>query len=219
MKSDSSRFPDDKQITADLHALGKTSRVDLGSPAALGDLIASRASTNPNHSNTQKGYSNMSGISRTRRFRIGMAVVATVLAATGIVFAATQTSLFSIWVDTSGKSEHEVEDEVRGQLVDQGIENPEVEFDRQESGTKLDIQGNQNGKEIRLIHRTDGETSSPVIHMEPPALDTEREPGMTDAQLEAKIRAQIEALGLTGDVAVHDDDVEVRIRQHAPVHE
>jgi hypothetical protein len=49
-----------------------------------------------------------------------------------------------------------------------------------------------------------------VITIQPPALDTTREPGMTDAELAAKIQAQMDELGLDGEVIVEDGKFLVR---------
>ena len=138
-----------------------------------------------------------------------------VLAVTGVVFAATQGSLFSIWVDTEGKTDEQVEDEIRDQLADDGVEDPEVRFDRHGNSSRLEIEGSRGGEEFHVVRKRVGGHGhdDKVIQMEAPRIDTEREPGMTDDELEAKIRAQLEELGLDGHVKVKGDNVEVRVKK------
>ncbi len=156
------------------------------------------------------------------QFVLRLGIGALVLATTGVVFAATQGALFSLWVDTTGKSAAQVEDEVHGKLVDEGLEPTDVEFRRDDDGnTRLDIEARTaDEREIRLVHKDkrsgDGHGDG-VIRMEPPRLDTEREPGMSDEELRDKILDQIAALGLDGEVEVDGEDVEVRIRKHEVV--
>lgn len=207
------RLDHDDVIGADIDALRHQSQNHLRSLDAVVDGSTTR---------TTRGII-MTANKRTNRWlRLGVAVA--VLAMTGAVFAATQGSLFSIWVDTDGMSEEQVEDEIRDQLVDEGVDPSRVRFNRRGNGTsRLDIAGTKGDREFRLVRKEvraggdDDDAPSTVIQMEPPQLDTEREPGMSDEQLEAKIRAQIEQLGLEGRVKVNGDDVEVRIMRREVV--
>ena len=51
------------------------------------------------------------------------------------------------------------------------------------------------------------------MNVEVPAIDDAREPGMTDEQLKAKIERQLRAHGFDGEVTIHGDEVEVRVRR------
>ena len=204
------------QIRDDIAALRQQSETHLRPLEAV--LDSSTASKTRN----TRGIHMTANKRNNRWLRLGVALA--VLIMTGAVFAATQTSLFSIWVDTDGKSEAQVEDEIHDQLVEEGVEPSRVEFKRHGDGSsRLDIEGSKGDREFKLVRREihkgdhDGDAPSTVIQMEPPQIDAEREPGMTDEQLEAKILAQLEQLGLTGKVKVKGDEVEVRIMQREVV--
>lgn len=150
---------------------------------------------------------------KTKKRWLPAAVALAILTAAGVVFAAAATDLFSVSVSTEGKTDEEVEDEIHDQLTNQGVAEPEVEYRRNDNMTKVDIAGEKDGREFHIVQKRKGDDGSGVVVVQPPKLDTEREPGMTDAELEAKIRAQMEQLGLQGTVKVKGDDLELRVER------
>lgn len=151
---------------------------------------------------------------RSKKRWVRVAVAVAVVAIAGAVFAATTTSLFSVSVDTEGKTDQEIEGEIHDQLVDQGIDQPEVEFKRNDDHMKVDIAGQKDGREFRVVQKRTGDEGSNVVEIAPPELDTTREPGMSDTELEAKIRAQMEQRGLEGAVKVKGDEIMIKARKH-----
>ena len=188
-----------RQMRADMNALAALSRGALPTPRAVLDGAEASASPSrqPTESNTMKNPS---------KSWLRVAVAAAVLAFSGVVFAATQTSIFSIWVDTDGKTEQQVEDEIADQLEHDGIADPEVRYTSDEQGSRLEIEGARGERRFQLIRAELGdEGGGGVIEMEPPALDVEREPGMSDEELADKVRAQLAALGMDGEVEVSSE--------------
>ncbi len=133
----------------------------------------------------------------------------------GNVYAMVRDRIIVIDVDTEGKTDEEVEDEIRAQLLDEGVAEPSVKYHSDADETVLRVEGEHEGKAFKLVQKQVGGERDPNVRMEIGWLDTSREEGMTDEQLEAKIRGQLEARGLRGDVKVHGDDVRVRVYKHA----
>jgi hypothetical protein len=134
----------------------------------------------------------------------------------GNVYAMVRDRIIVIDVDTEGKTEQEVEDEIRAQLLDEGVADPSVKYHSDPEKTVLRVEGEHEGKAFKLVQKQVGDERDSNVRMEIGWLDTSREEGMTDEELEAKIRSQIEAHGLQGDVKVHGDDVRVRVYKHEP---
>ncbi len=149
----------------------------------------------------------------TRKRWLRVAITVAVLTVAGAVFAATTTGLISVSVDTEGKTDEQVESEIHDQLVNDGVQQPSVEFQRSGDETSVNIEGEKDGKQLRIVQEHRGGDGSGVVTIQPPALDTTREPGMTDAELAAKIQAQMDELGLDGEVTVEDGEVRVMARK------
>ena len=146
---------------------------------------------------------------KNRKMWLRLAAVAFVITVAGAVFATTQTGVISFWVDTEGKTDKQVEDEITEQLEAGGLEEPKVKFKRDDDGTEVRIQASQGERKFKLVRKEEGGDQTVVeMHHEP--LDTEREPGMTDDELKAKILEQLEARGMTGEVEVHGDKIQIR---------
>jgi hypothetical protein len=133
----------------------------------------------------------------------------------GNVYAMVRDRIIVIDVDTEGKTDEEVEDEIRAQLLDEGVAGPSVKYHSDADKTVLRVEGEHEGKAFKLVQKQVGDERDPNVRMEIGWLDTSRDEGMTDEQLEAKIRSQLEARGLQGDVKVNGDDVRVRVYKHA----
>jgi hypothetical protein len=145
----------------------------------------------------------------TRKRWLPAVITLAILTVAGGVLAATTTGLISVSVDTEGKTDEEVESEIHDQLVNDGVQQPSVDFQRTGDRTSVDIEGERDGKQLRIVQRHRGGDPG-VVTIEPPALDTTREPGMTDAELAAKIQAQMDELGLDGEAIVEDGAVRIR---------
>jgi hypothetical protein len=132
----------------------------------------------------------------------------------GNVYAMVRDRIVVIDVDTEGKTDQEVEDEIRAQLLDEGIADPSVKYHSDPEKSVLRVEGEHEGKAFKLVQKQVGEERGSNVRMEIGWLDTSRDEGMTDEELEAKIRSQLEARGLDGDVKVNGDDVRVRVYKH-----
>lgn len=127
------------------------------------------------------------------------------------VYAAALAALIDIRVDITGKTDRQVEDEIRSQITASGATPSSVQFQRKPDGTHLEIEAETGGRTVRVIrdHKADTPGSSEVaVKVEP--VDDTREPGMTDDQLRDKIKRQLEARGLDATVTVVGDRIEVR---------
>jgi hypothetical protein len=199
----------ERRIQADARALRAASAPGLPSLAsALADLGGGAKTARQR--TTRKGDSMIARDTKKRWLRV--ATAGAVLTLAGGVFAATTTGLLSVSVDTDGKTDEEVEDEIHDQLVQDGVVEPYVEFQRADDETSVDIAGEKQGKQLRIVQRRKGADTG-VVTIEPPALDTEREPGMTDEQLRAKIQKQLDELGMGGEVVVEDGRVRIMARK------
>lgn len=150
---------------------------------------------------------------KNRSLYLKLAAVAFVLTIAGAVFATTQGGVISFWVDGENMTDDEVENEIEQQLLEGGMQDPNVEVRRNGNKTTVKVDGTQGDRQIRLVKKEKGGDSS-VIQMHHEPLDTEREPGMTDDQLADKIRAQLTARGMTNaNVHVNGDEIRVRVKQ------
>lgn len=131
----------------------------------------------------------------------------------GRVYAMALDRLIQVRVDTSGKSDAEVTAEVESQLRAQGIAAPSVHFERRGDEKQLSIEADTGDRKLQVIRKSPGSES--VVEVTVGDIDTQREPGMTDDQLKAKIERQLAAKGLTGTVTVAGDHIEIRAHRHA----
>ena len=185
-----------------------TDNLRAATARALPPLSALAQQMNEKRSHASRGEREMKS-KKNRSMWLKLAAVAFVLTVAGAVFATTQTGVISFWVDTEGKTDEQIETEIEDQLVQGGMQNPAVEVDRDGQETTVDIAGNQDGRQIRLIKKEEGGDPS-VIQMQHQPLDTERDPGMTDEQLKAKIEAQLQARGMNGEVEVNGNEIRIR---------
>lgn len=128
------------------------------------------------------------------------------------VYAAALSVLIDIRVDTTGKTDRQVEDEIRDQLSRAGASPKDVQFERRTDGTHLSIEAETGGRMVKVIRDQKDPSGTPssevAVKVEP--IDDTREPGMTDDQLRDKIKRQLEARGLDTTVTVSGDHIEVR---------
>jgi len=196
----------ERRIQADARALRAASTPGLPPLASALADVERRAQTERPRT-TRKGDSMIAHDRRKRWLRV--ATAGAILTLAGGVFAATTTGLISVSVDTDGKTDEEVEAEIHDQLVQDGVVEPYVEFQRADDETSVDIEGEKDGKQLRIVQRRKGDDSG-LVTIEPPALDTEREPGMTDEELRAKIQKQLDERGMGGEVVVEGGRVRIQ---------
>lgn len=133
---------------------------------------------------------------------------------TGRVYAMALDKLIDIRIDTTGKSDSQVETEIRDQLTRSGVTPDTVQFQRTGSDeSEADITAHDGARELRIVRRQKG--GSGELRIEAGGLDTERTPGMTDDELRDKIVRQLTARGLTATVTVHGDEVQIRAEKTA----
>lgn len=222
----------DRQIARDADALRTASRQELPSfthfaqrlrandithsgraaRRALDTSTVKHTRTNEYRPKTTIGESSMTH-TKQRKMWLRIAALAFVFSMVGVVFATTGTDWITFWVETDGKSDEQIETEIEDQLVEGGMVNPSVDVNRNGNHTRVKIDGEQGGKQIRLVKKEVGGNPG-VIQMQHEMLDTEREPGMTDEQLEQKILAQLQARGMTdATVEVNGDEIRVKVEQ------
>jgi hypothetical protein len=132
----------------------------------------------------------------------------------GRVYAMALDKLIDIRVDTGGKTDSQVETEIRDQLTRSGMTPDSVQFQRTGDEASADISAHDDEHTLRLVRHQKGGPSELV--MEAGDLDTERTPGMTDDQLRDKIQRQLAARGLTATVIVHGDQIQIRAEKTIP---
>lgn len=147
-----------------------------------------------------------------------IAVTPTILARTeqhrGRVYAMALDKLIDIRIDTTGKSDSQVETEIRDQLTRSGVTPDAVQFQRTGSDeSEANITAHDGDRELHIVRRQRG--GSGELHIEAGGLDTERTPGMTDDELRDKIVRQLAARGLTATVTVHGDQVQIQAEKSA----
>jgi hypothetical protein len=135
----------------------------------------------------------------------------------GAVFAATATDLFRVSVDTDGKTDQQVEEEIHDQLEREGVDSATVRFEREGDDSTLAIEGKRGEKQFKVVRKSIGGQEGTVVEVRPPSFDTEREPGMSDEELKAKIEKQLEALGVDGEVSVEGDKIRIEARKEVEV--
>lgn len=126
----------------------------------------------------------------------------------GRVYAMALDKLIDIRVDTAGKTDTQVETEIRDQLTRSGVTPDSVQFQRTDDESQAEIKAHDGDRELHIVRRQKGGPSE--LHIQAGGLDTERTPGMTDEQLRDKIAAQLAARGLTATVTVSGDQVQIR---------
>lgn len=153
---------------------------------------------------------------RERTFTAEARVSAITETVSGNVYAMVRDRIIVIDVDTEGKTDQEVEDEIRAQLLDEGVAEPDVKYHSDGDKTVVQVQGEHEGKSFELVHKTLGDEREPSVRMEIGWPDISRDEGMTDEELEQKILRQLEERGLDGEVEIQGDDVRVKVRHRAP---
>jgi hypothetical protein len=113
-------------------------------------------------------------------------------------------------VDTTGKTDAEVEAEVRKQLEAEGWNPTVVEVRRGDPSSTLVLGADDGqGRQVEVVSQSNGQ-GAPRVEVQVDPIDDAREPGMTDDQLRDKILRQLHARGLDGEVVVDGDRVEIR---------
>jgi hypothetical protein len=153
---------------------------------------------------------------RERSFTAEARVSAITETVSGSVYAMVRDRIIVIDVDTEGKTDQEVEDEIRAQLLDEGVAEPDVKYHSDGAKTVVRVQGEHEGKSFDLVHKTLGDEREPSVRMEIGWPDISRDEGMTDEELEQKILRQLEERGMDGEIEIQGDGVRVKVRHRAP---
>jgi hypothetical protein len=127
----------------------------------------------------------------------------------GRVYAMALDKIIHIRVDTTGKTDTQVADEIRNQLESNGVHSPSVSFERHGDESQMEIKADVDGRQVQ-VKRMTKDASHPTVEVEIGGIDDKRDPGMTDAELREKILRQLEARGLDATVTVTGDRIEIR---------
>jgi hypothetical protein len=137
----------------------------------------------------------------------------------GSVYAMAKEKLLHITVDFEGKTDAEVAADIRNQLEQAGWNAGDVQVTRGDGEARVEIGADDgNGRQMKIVRKTAGGTAKPM-QVTVGDIDDSREPGMTDAQLADKIRKQLQARGLDGDVKVEGGHIEIKASHKAEVAE
>ena len=131
----------------------------------------------------------------------------------GSVYAMAKDKLLDVHVDLDGKTDAQVADDIRGQLAAGGWTADDVQVQRSDAGSTVQIEAKDGaGRQMKVVRKASGGTEK-NLDFQLGGIDDAREPGMTDAQLRDKILEQLKARGLDGDVVVDGDHVEIRAKR------
>jgi hypothetical protein len=137
----------------------------------------------------------------------------------GTVYAAVKQKLLTLHVDTDGKTDEQIADDVRAQMGAQGWTADDVQVQRTADSSSLEIDGaDGNGHKMKIVRKASGGPDH-AMDIEVGGLDETREDGMTDAQLRDKILKQLKERGLDGDVVVDGNRIEIRASRQQTVDE
>jgi hypothetical protein len=127
----------------------------------------------------------------------------------GSVYAMAKEKLFHVNVDMAGKTDAEVEAEIRAQIAQQGWAPGEVEVERGDGTSTVSVGATDGEHQIKMVEKQVGQAADHV-DLQPEPIDDTREPGMTDEELRQKILGQLEARGLDAEVTVDGDKIRIR---------
>jgi len=125
----------------------------------------------------------------------------------GTVYGMAASTLFSIDVAVENKTDEQIEEEIRSQLAQAGWSADQVQVQSGSDGREVTVDATDGARRIMMVRKGGDEGR---VQIEEPALDTARDPGMTDAQLRDKILQQLRARGLDGDVTVDGDKIGIQ---------
>lgn len=130
----------------------------------------------------------------------------------GALYAMASDKLLHVDVRTGGRTDAEIEKEVRAQIEQSGWAPDGVTVQRDGEATVVAIDANDGeGRVVSLV----GKGDRGRVTMRAGDLDDRREPGMTDEQLRQKILRQLEARGMVGEVTVVGDRIDIRAHPRA----
>jgi hypothetical protein len=128
----------------------------------------------------------------------------------GSVYAMAKDKLLDVHVDLDGKSDAQVADDIRAQLLSGGWNADDVQVQRSADGSTVQIDAQDgNGRQMKVVRKASGGDEK-SMDFQLGGIDDAREPGMTDAQLRDKIVQQLKARGLDPEVTVDGDKIEIR---------
>jgi len=131
----------------------------------------------------------------------------------GSVYAMAKEQLIDVHVDTDGKTDAQIADEISAQLAAAGWTTDTVDVRGTDDGSEVHVVAEDgNGRKVQVVRKSSGGRDKNV-DFQVGGIDDEREPGMTDAQLRDKILQQLKARGLDADVVVDGNRVEIRAKR------
>jgi hypothetical protein len=148
-----------------------------------------------------------------RSHAVNVAVTARTARVWGSVWAMAKEKMLQLHVTFDGKSDAEVEDDIRAQLAAAGWTADDVSVRRGDGETAVELGATDaTGRTLRIMRQQigPGAAGAPsTMEIGIGDIDDTREPGMTDAQLRDKILRQLRARGLDADVVVEGGRIEV----------
>ena len=131
----------------------------------------------------------------------------------GSVYAMAKDKLLDVHVDLDGKTDAEVADDIRAQLAAGGWTADDVTVSRSADGSTVQVEADDGaGRHMKVVRKASGGTEK-NMDFQLGGIDDEREPGMTDAELRAKIMKQLQARGLDAEVTVDGNRIQIRAKK------
>ena len=147
----------------------------------------------------------------------------------GNVYAFTANQLDEIRVPMAGRSEFEIEQDIRSQLENAGFLNPEVQVTRSGGRTEVNISAKgQDGGEIKIQEQReiqdisgDGSTlQEPELEIPLFGIDPNEFKGMSDAEIKAAIEQKMRERGITDlEVTVENGNIRCEARKEEIRHQ
>jgi hypothetical protein len=134
-------------------------------------------------------------------------------AVSGNVYAFAAHSVIDIRVQVAGRSNFEIEQDIRSQLMNAGFLNPEVRFSQTGGEMQVDITGDKPDGEkfqAQLKNKVAGGPGDEAGEMEILMLDTENLKGLSDDEIKTEVERQLATRGIT-DAKVTVENGEIRV--------
>jgi hypothetical protein len=131
----------------------------------------------------------------------------------GTVYAYAAMRVTDIKVQTAGRSDTEIAQDIRTQLMGAGFLNPDVSFTRDGNESQLSIKaekGDGSQFEAQMKHKIEGGPAGDDGEMELMLLDPESLKGLSDAEIKAEVERVLAERGITGcTVTVENGEIRV----------
>ena len=120
-------------------------------------------------------------------------------------------------ISTAGRSDAEVEGEIRAQLETMGFLNPQVSFQRSADGAEMRLEAKDPEGHLIIAearHKTEGGSGGPEPNLDIMMIDPQELKGKSDAEIQAIVERKLAERGITdAQVTVQNGQVKVEAKR------